>query len=66
MKEEYDDYMTYTDGDLVICDHICQACAYKFKDDTACCEKFPDGKPTELLAPEYYCTEFSMVDLDKD
>ena len=39
-----DDYSTYKDGDLEICDLLCDACAYRIPEDPSRCRKYPQGE----------------------
>lgn len=49
-----------TEDAMVVCDVICDACFYRYPEDTSSCKRYPQGKPDELLNPDYYCPKFSM------
>lgn len=58
-NEERKYYFEYKPDDLEVVDSICDVCIYKNGEDPSICEKFPDGKPVELLDPDAYCHLFS-------
>ncbi len=62
--EEKEDggYSEYRDGDLAVCDMLCDVCVYRFAGDVTRCKKYPQGKPEEILDPDYFCEEFAMND----
>lgn len=59
-----DDYANYKEEDLAVCDTLCDACVLRMADDLSRCRKFPEGKPDEVLDPDYFCPEFAMTELD--
>lgn len=61
-----DDYSNYKDGDLEICDVLCDACAFRIPEDLSRCRKYPQGKPEETLDPDYFCPQFAVTGLDFD
>lgn len=58
-------YMTCHDDDMFVCDILCDACAYRFENDPLICKKFPNGKPDEIMDPDFYCPGYSAFDLDE-
>ncbi len=54
-KKERKHYFEYQPGDLDIVESICDVCIYNNTDDQSICEKYPNGKPVELLDPDAYC-----------
>lgn len=59
-----DDYYTYGDNDLQLADRLCQLCVFENPQEPGCCRKYPDGKPMEVLDPDYVCPLFSMFEFD--
>ena len=49
-----DDYANYKEEDLAVCDTLCDACVFRMADDLSRCRKFPEGKPDEVLDPDYF------------
>lgn len=52
-------YFEYRPGDLNIVDSLCDVCIFNNAADPSVCEKYPKGKPVELLDPDSYCQLFS-------
>ena len=64
MNEEKNSRFSCNNDDMEIGDSVCDFCIYRIAEDPSCCGKYPNGKPDELLDPNYYCPLCTMTDFD--
>lgn len=58
------DRLSVDPKDLLICDTACQGCVYDLKESPDMCKKYPDGKPSKVLDPYFFCRFYSVIDMD--
>ena len=58
------DRFSCNNDDMEIADMVCDFCIYRIAEDASRCEKYPNGKPDEVLDSYYYCPLCKMVDFD--
>lgn len=63
MEKKREDYLSYQSDELTLCDRLCDVCIYRDRKDPSVCQKYPNGKPDEMLDPDAICIYFAMTDL---
>lgn len=63
-KTDPNDRFSCKNNDMTVCDTVCDVCIFNYPEDMSCCKKYPDGKPNEVLDPDYFCPLCMMTDFE--